>query len=137
MLLNNPYFLDQLIEQCPQDIFLDFLDEPESSPRRNRRGLYGSYLLGTGEKRVKVILIDPRSQLDKEKQAVLGAKQWAWLDMELRTDPTPFTILGTGVITHIARRGGGVTSLLPPQTTLTRLKCQHNVCALYSLSNTV
>ena len=114
MLLNNPYFLHQLIEQCPQDIFLDFLDEPESSPRRNRRGLYGSYLLGTGEKRVKVILIDPRSQLDKEKQAVLGAKQWAWLDMELRTDPTPFTILGTGIITHIARREGGLELILPP-----------------------
>lgn len=88
---------DDIYTAAVQDIFLDFLDEPESSPRRNRRGLYGSYLLGTGEKRVKIILIDPRSQLDKEKQAVLGAEQWAWLDTELRTDPTPFTILGTGL----------------------------------------
>jgi hypothetical protein len=72
------------------------LDEPEESPRRKRRGLYGSYLLGTGENRIKLILIDPRSQLNKEKKSVLGVEQWAWLDRELRTDPTPITILGTG-----------------------------------------
>ena len=88
--------------QRPQDIFLDFLDEPEDSPRRKRRGLYGSYLLGTGENRVKVILIDPRSQLIKERKSVLGVEQWAWLDKELRTDPTPITILGTGKILNAA-----------------------------------
>lgn len=77
-------------------MFLDFLDEPEDSPRRTRKGLYGSYLLGEGEKKVKVILIDPRSQLDKENQSVLGPEQWAWLDKELRADPTSVTFLGTG-----------------------------------------
>ena len=77
-------------------MFLDFLDEAEDSPRRTRKGLYGSYLLGEGDKKVKVILIDPRSQLNKAKQSVLGAEQWAWLDKELKSDPTSITFLGTG-----------------------------------------
>ena len=84
------------LSHLSQDKFLDFLDEPKDSPRRKRKGLYGSYLLGTGEKRVKVILIDPRSQLDREKKNVLGEEQWTWLDKEIITDPTPVTILGTG-----------------------------------------
>ena len=86
------------INNLSQEKFLDFLDEPKDSPRRKRKGLYGSYLLGTGEMRVKVILIDPRSQLDRENKNVLGEEQWTWLEKELITDPTAVTILGTGRI---------------------------------------
>jgi len=78
-------------------MFLHFLDEPTDSPRRTRSGLFGSYLLGTNERTIKLILLDPRSQLNRETGSVLGPAQWAWLDAELRSDPTALTILGTGL----------------------------------------
>ena len=37
-----------------QQIFLDFLDEEEDSWRRQRDGLYASYLFGKDERKVKV-----------------------------------------------------------------------------------
>ncbi len=41
-------------------IFLDFWNEPADSPRRNRNGVYGSWVFGEPEQRVQVILPDLR-----------------------------------------------------------------------------
>ena len=37
-----------------QEIYLDFLDEPEGSVRRRREGTYSSYVFGHGNRTVKV-----------------------------------------------------------------------------------
>ena len=47
-----------------QQLFLDFLGVPATSPRRSRAGVYASHLLRVGTepgKRIKVILLDTRS----------------------------------------------------------------------------
>ena len=42
-----------------QKIYLDFIDEPQDSPRRSQQGIYGSYYIGT-EQKIKVLLLDTR-----------------------------------------------------------------------------
>ncbi|KAF0707138.1 hypothetical protein AaE_013750 [Aphanomyces astaci] len=49
--------------QESQQLFLDFLDEPQSSPRRLQEGIYTSYVVGSGAKRVKFILLDNRGDV--------------------------------------------------------------------------
>ena len=68
-----------------QQALLDFLDEPPTSPRRRRRGVYASYLYGPPAKRIKVILLDTRYHRDAPGPTadVLGAEQWKWLEDEL------------------------------------------------------
>ena len=46
-------------------LWLDFIDEPQSSPRRSRvnDGIYTSYYLGAN-KRLKIILLDVRYNRD-------------------------------------------------------------------------
>jgi alkaline phosphatase D len=47
-----------------KEIYFDFIDEPENSPRRREGdGIYGSYFIGEN-KRVKLILLDLRYELD-------------------------------------------------------------------------
>lgn len=86
-----------------QKIFLDFIDEPASSPRRRREGVYDAYLFGPPGKRVQVILLDTRyfrsGLVTGENNALpsggkyiphpdpnvtmLGETQWRWLEKEL------------------------------------------------------
>lgn len=96
--VNDGGMSDENYSEAVQGMFLHFLDEPEDSPRWKRKGLYASYLLGDStHKSVKLILIDPRSQLNKTGSTVLGEQQWEWLAKELESDPTPITILATGL----------------------------------------
>jgi len=44
--------------------YLDFLQIPAADPRRLRSGLYSSHVWGTGEQKVKIILLDSRSFRD-------------------------------------------------------------------------
>ncbi|XP_065186566.1 uncharacterized protein LOC135817326 [Sycon ciliatum] len=68
-----------------QQIFLDFLKEPADSVRRQRNGLYTSYLIHSSHgKTIKLILLDVRSQLDRATADVLGAEQWQWLEAQLQ-----------------------------------------------------
>ncbi len=68
-----------------QKLFLDFIGEAQDSPRRQRAGIYTSYLSGPLTKRVKTILLDTRYHLTKPgpEGDVLGAEQWRWLEAEL------------------------------------------------------
>ena len=81
-----------------KDIFLDFLDEPQGTPRRlSETGIYVSYYLGTS-KIGKLIILDIRYV--KTDDDLLGEVQWDWLEQEI-LDPTPeifFISSGTQII---------------------------------------
>lgn len=82
-----------------QQLLLDFLDVPADSPRRARAGAYGAYLYGTGERRVKVLLLDARyHREDPGPEAdVLGAEQWLWLERELAALDAEVTFVVSGI----------------------------------------
>ncbi|XP_065837510.1 uncharacterized protein [Oscarella lobularis] len=81
-----------------QQMFLDFVDEDRESIRRRRDGLYASYLIGPKERRVKLLLLDVRSQLDRRNGDVLGDDQWSWLETELVDDEgAALVVVGSGM----------------------------------------
>jgi alkaline phosphatase D len=101
-----------------QEVFLDFYRVEQSSPRRQREGVYHSDVLGDeGSGRLQLILLDTRyfrSPLvkvsDAERAAnrgpygpnrdpeatVLGEAQWAWLGEQLRR-PAELRLVATSI----------------------------------------
>ncbi|HEY8280089.1 MAG TPA: alkaline phosphatase D family protein [Bdellovibrionota bacterium] len=77
---------------------LDFFGEPKESERRAREGVYESYFLLHGNKRVQVILLDLRwFRSDPGADgAMLGETQWKWLEEQLQ-QPAHFRILGSSI----------------------------------------
>ncbi|TWT62764.1 alkaline phosphatase D family protein [Rubinisphaera italica] len=90
-----------------QQLFLDFLDEPEDSIRRTREGVYASYLYGPVGQQVHIILLDtryfrtplkkimdqsptaeghsgPYGPTDDPNADMLGEAQWKWLEEQLQ-----------------------------------------------------
>jgi alkaline phosphatase D len=84
-----------------QKLFVDFWRDPADSPRRQRPGVYDSYLFGPVGKRTQVILLDTRSfrsPLNRQKNVdgsynafipttkgtMLGDAQWGWLADQLK-----------------------------------------------------
>ena len=90
-----------------QQIFLDFFDVPQDSPRREREGVYHAEIHGPPGRRVQIILLDTRYHrsplvrgFDPREPGegwrgrylpgtdpaatVLGQEQWAWLEEQLR-----------------------------------------------------
>lgn len=84
-------------------LFLDFFQEPQESPRRQREGIYTSYHLGPKGQKVQIILLDtryfrsllkrtPKSAKGQERyvpdlsaqKTILGSQQWTWLERELK-----------------------------------------------------
>ncbi|TYH87373.1 hypothetical protein ES332_D01G112500v1 [Gossypium tomentosum] len=82
-----------------QRLLLDFLDEPQDSPRRKQAGVYTSYTFGPPGKQVKIILLDTRYHRDplSSDGSVLGDSQWSWLGKELRGPPSAITIIGSSI----------------------------------------
>lgn len=84
-----------------QQLFCDFFNVPDTSARRKRPGIYESYDLGSGEKSIKIILLDTRFNRDQprlfsegemgerekaqDSRDILGPEQWDWFEEELRT----------------------------------------------------
>jgi alkaline phosphatase D len=68
-----------------QAALLDFLDEPQGSPRRRQAGIYTSYVFGSGTESVKLILLDGRFHRENPgaDSDTLGEAQWTWLEAEL------------------------------------------------------
>lgn len=89
-----------------EQLFLDFFDEPENSPRRARPGIYHSYRFGPEGRRVQIILLDTRYFRDRfetrtltdqqdslgygpyipntdSTATMLGEDQWSWLAEQL------------------------------------------------------
>ena len=82
-----------------QQVFLDFLDVPQASPRRTREGVYASHTYGPAGQRVKVILLDVRYHREYPGATadVLGEAQWAWLEAELRNSDAQVNLVASGI----------------------------------------
>lgn len=82
-----------------QRLLLDFLDEPQDSPRRKQAGVYASYTFGPTGRQIKVILLDTRYHRDplRSDGSILGSSQWKWLETELYGSSTAITIIGSSV----------------------------------------
>lgn len=96
-----------------KDLFLQFWEEPEDSPRRTRDGIYTSYVFDYEQGTVQIILLDlrwfrdpldpntgqgmndyvPTTDTSKE---FLGEAQWAWLEGEL-SKPADIRIIGSSL----------------------------------------
>lgn len=81
-----------------QRLALNFLDEPQNSPRRNQEGIYTTYVFGTADKSVRVILLDVRYYRDNPgaNATILGEAQWSWLTSVLNSNTAALTLLVTG-----------------------------------------
>lgn len=82
-----------------QQLFLDFIDEPKDSSRRNQQGVYTSYVYGKPGNRIKIILLDLRYNADEPgpESDILGEKQWQWLENELRDSKDDIVLLGSSI----------------------------------------
>ncbi len=97
-----------------QEVFLDFFREPLNSERRERPGVYTSYVYGPEGKRTQIILLDTRyfrSALkaapkgdprgpylpsDDPEATMLGDAQWTWLAEQLR-EPAELRIIASSI----------------------------------------
>lgn len=97
-----------------KELMLEFLDEPENSPRRNYDGVYISYdYYLKGNRSVKIILLDGRYFRDTltyspvkgrrydpnpyGQGTLLGEKQWLWLEKELKNSKADLNIIVSGI----------------------------------------
>ena len=93
-----------------QQLFLDFLDVPKNSSRRQRPGVYHSKTFVVGENAVKVFVLDTRyfrTSLTKNDDGtykrykpntygegtILGEAQWTWLEKELKNSTANFNVI--------------------------------------------
>ena len=111
------------LKEISKSVFLDFFGEPKDSLRRRRPGVYDAKIYGPVGRRVQVILLDtryfrsppdrnPRSRSERHSagmtgtlgqfvpssdstKTLLGAKQWAWLEKQLR-QPAEVRLLVSG-----------------------------------------
>jgi alkaline phosphatase D len=107
-------------------------------------GTWTSYELGEGGRRVKVILLDNRSQRDGYADAgqdMYGPVQWSWLEAQLTAEPRPaVTLIGTGI--QILSQGDPYVSenfarLPQSKARLLALLAVHNVSGVVLLSGDV
>jgi alkaline phosphatase D len=91
-----------------QQLMLDFLDVPASSPLRKQEGAYSSHTYGPKGQRVKIILLDGRYFRDPLKKVdkvntpdpsadILGETQWQWLEQQLTNSDADVHIIGCGI----------------------------------------
>ncbi len=94
-----------------KELMLDFLNVPENAEVRKHEGVYSSYILGSGNQKVKIILLDTRSFRDALKEStqknerytptpvgdMLGEEQWAWLENELQHSDAAINIIGSSI----------------------------------------
>ncbi len=97
-----------------QQLFLDFLQVPQTDKRRKREGVYHSKTYKTDKGSVKVILLDTRyhrTKLTKDSTVsqkkyipskfnegtILGKKQWKWLEKELHNSEADFTVIMSSI----------------------------------------
>ncbi|TKY57013.1 Alkaline phosphatase D [Spatholobus suberectus] len=82
-----------------QKLLLDFLDEPQDSPRRKQAGVYASYTYGPVGRDIKIVLLDTRYHRDPvgSDGTILGNLQWLWLEKELKGPLTALTIIGSSI----------------------------------------
>ncbi len=100
-----------VMKKQSKELMLDFLDVPNDADVRKHEGVYSSYTLGEGNKKVKIILLDTRYFRDSLKKSteknkrftptdkgdMLGEAQWAWLDAQLEQSDAAINIIGTSI----------------------------------------
>ena len=122
-----------------KDIFLDFFDEPASSERRKRPGIYTSYMQDVAGKKLQIILLDTRTFRDNLRtyrgelhanpkyfypldyyphahsdSTLLGEAQWKWLETELRK-PADVRIIGSSTQFSIEFNGYEAWANMPSE----------------------
>lgn len=97
-----------------QQLFLNFLEFPETDPLRTQQGVYYSRKYNTEKGNIKIILLDTRYFRDSLKVStiegrrydpwneneggtILGETQWQWLGEELTDDSADFTIIVSSI----------------------------------------
>ncbi len=94
-----------------KNLMLEFLDVPLDADVRKREGDYQSFLLGEGENKVKIILLDTRYFRDtltadtisnqryipNRTGDVLGDVQWEWLEKELTNSDARLHLIGSSI----------------------------------------
>lgn len=90
---------------------LEFLNVPADAAVRTHEGSYQSYLVGEGEHRVKILLLDTRYFRDAVAKAtkdghrygqnpagdILGEAQWTWLETELRKNEAAAHLIASSI----------------------------------------
>lgn len=101
------------LKESSKQLFMEFWGEPSDSPRRQHKGIYTAYTLGSEGRRLQIILLDLRSfrspllpnnnanlyrndyRPNEDKSAtMLGDEQWAWLEKQLK-EPADLRIIGS------------------------------------------
>lgn len=115
--------------EAAQQVFLDFWQVSEKSPRRERKGVYHAEVFGPPGQRVQVILLDARyhrSPLktgerrvggpyypdDDPGKTMLGEEQWTWLEQQL-SQPADLRLIGSGIQIIAEAAGQETWSNLP------------------------
>lgn len=82
-----------------QQLFLDFLDVPATSPGRKREGVYSVADFGPPGKMVRVILLDTRYFRDPvgSDGTILGEAQWKWLEKMLTGSEAQVNVLVSSI----------------------------------------
>ena len=83
--------------KASQALFLDFVGEPQGSPRRIQDGIQTAYSFGEGKSKVRFILLDTRSNRSQDKSDLLGEAQWQWLESELGQSAEGVTFLVSSI----------------------------------------
>lgn len=117
-------------KDASKDVFLSFWEEPRTSPRRTRPGVYTSTLFDGARADVHVILLDTRTFRDDLRpgkgmelvaadgtvyaadwiphegadSTLLGAPQWDWLEAQLAV-PCDIRVIGTSTQFGVAYNG--------------------------------
>lgn len=91
---------DYPLKEHSRKVFGTFWDIQEGTPFWHQAGIYRAHEYGPAGKRVQVILLDGRWNLDKKNPAAmdsyLGAEQWAWLAQVLKR-PAQLRVICSGV----------------------------------------
>ena len=101
-----------------QQLFLDFMEVPANSERRNREGVYSSEIFETEKGSIKVILLDTRyfrdnlilsedrdQRYEPSSGTILGEEQWEWLEDELRNSEASFNVILSSIQVLSAEHG--------------------------------
>ncbi|HKJ47625.1 MAG TPA: alkaline phosphatase D family protein, partial [Christiangramia sp.] len=105
-------------KETSQQLFLDFMEVSQNSPRRRREGVYHAESLKTEKGSVKIIMLDTRYFRDElvESEAadkryepaegtILGEEQWEWLEKELMDSKAGFNVILSSVQILSAEHG--------------------------------
>lgn len=82
-----------------KEIFLNFFGADADDSRWKRDGVYNSFEYGSGEEKVKFILLDTRYNREDPgaESDMLGEAQWSWLEEELINSDAKINIIGSSI----------------------------------------